>query len=80
MTPENELRELRDTLAIEITRACFEKMLLHPLSTRKDRMFPAVLESDVLPNIYRMVDAVLSGRDRNVLNPPITVQQCHPEA
>ena len=62
MTPENELRELRDTLAIEITREMFRAAAC----SSSARWAPDTRE---LAGVYRMADAVLSGR--NVSKPII---------
>jgi hypothetical protein len=52
MTSENELRELRDTLAIEITREMVRKVGSEALAAHKRD----------LERVYELADAVLTGR------------------
>ncbi len=56
MTPDNELRELRDTLAIEITREMVRGFWGSGMALSET-------EHNALTRVYRMVDAVLSGRN-----------------
>ena len=79
MTPDNELRELRDTLAIEITREMFRAAAC----SSSARWAPDTRE---LAGVYRMADAVLSGRnvskpviaevDDRWPNPPDSIMHC----
>ena len=55
MSPDNELRELRDTLAIEITREMVRRQM--ETDTARD----GAIEG--LTFVYAMADAVLSGRE-----------------
>ena len=63
MENNHELTDLRDTLAIEITRVLLEKMPDTP-------KYPGQIEKELLPRVYGMADAVLSHR--NVSAPRIT--------
>ena len=55
MTQDNELRELRDTLAIEITRE-----MIRTAGTSWD----ISTYHETLAGVYGLADAVLSGRHR----------------
>jgi hypothetical protein len=78
MSPDNELRELRDTLAIEITREM--------VRAQAEGGVPRDAAIEALEQVYALVDAVLSGRnvskpviaevDDRWPNPPDSIMHC----